>query len=135
MEAYNEYYHRHVYGNAKSDRSMILSAETASSEVYNTMWGPDEFNIKGVLKEYDCTASINQITAKTIFTCGEFDTGSPRACKKMSAKIHNSSIKIFKNCSHFPHLERKSNYLKCLRNFLNNTRPDGGFFQRLIRGG
>lgn len=131
LTAHHEYYKCHVYGSAESDRSITLSAEEASSEVYNKMWGLDEFSITGVLRDYDCTPRINKISAKTLLTCGEFDTASPRACKILSNKIRGSQVKVFKNSAHFPHLENKLEYVECLRRFLNEKQIlKGNFLSR-----
>jgi proline iminopeptidase len=133
MEAYHEYYTRHVYGKAQNDRAMQLSSQSAGNEVYETLWGPNEFEISGILKNYDCTERIEKISAKTLFTCGESDTGSPRACKIMSSKIKDSKMQVFKGCAHFPHLEKKAEYIGISRNFLNDSPLKPGFFQSLIR--
>lgn len=120
MELFNEYYKRHVYGNVQSERTMQKSAVAAGREVYQIMWGENEFNISGVLKDYDATEKLKNIKAKTLFTCGESDTGSPKACKELASNIPSSKIKVFKKCAHFPHLEQKLEYVECLRNFLND---------------
>lgn len=135
LAAHEEYYKWHVYGTAQSDRSIILSTEESSRDVYYKMWGPDEFTINGELKDYDCTGNINQVSARVLFTCGEFDTGSPRACKLIAKKIKGSSISIFPGCAHFPHLEKKEDYIRCIRSFLKDekVKPSGSLAAKLLR--
>lgn len=118
LKAHAEYYRRHVYGNTLSDRSISLSTQMSSALIYNTMWGKDEFSITGILKDYDCTDKIDRIRAKTLFIAGQYDTGSPRACHIMAKKLNGARVTILKECAHFPHLEKKSEYLMHLRTFL-----------------
>ena len=124
LRAHTEYYDRHVYGTAREDRSIALSTEEASNEIYHTLWGKDEICIDGILKDYDCRDRISEISAKTLFTCGEYDTGGPKSCKEMSRQILDSRLKVFPDCAHFPHLECKLDYVTCIRNFLNDQKID-----------
>lgn len=131
-KAFDEYYRRHVYGRAGTDRSITLATEEASAEVYHTMWGQDEIRIEGVLKDYDCCDRLHNITAKTLFICGEFDTGGPDSCRTMSKLVPNSTVKVIKDCAHFPHLEVKVEYTKYLRDFLSDRSAEKrSFFQTL----
>ncbi len=122
QEAFNLYYARHVYGKAAYDRSIVLSTDTASPEVYRTMWGQNEFSITGVLKDFECSDELSLITAKTLFTAGEKDTGSPKACRILSKQIPQSKVVTLRDCAHFPHLEKKEEYVKLLRSFLSDNK-------------
>ena len=47
-------------------------------EIYNIMWGPSEFSVKGNLKSFDCTSRLHEINCPTLFTCGRYDEATPR---------------------------------------------------------
>ncbi|MEH7250709.1 proline iminopeptidase-family hydrolase [Neobacillus niacini] len=87
-------------------------------EIYNIMWGPSEFSVKGNLKSFDCTSRLNEISCPTLFTCGRYDEATPASTEYFSTLVASGKIHIFENSAHMPYFEEKEEYLQVMGNFL-----------------
>lgn len=90
-------------------------------EVYNYMYGPSEFTVTGVLKDFDCTPHLENITVPVLLTCGEFDEATPETTRYYSSKFPNATMKIFEGASHEHHLEKAKEYIEAVRRFLKDV--------------
>jgi proline iminopeptidase len=88
-------------------------------EVYNIMWGPSEFTVRGNLKHFDSTSQLHEITCPTLFTCGRFDEATPESTEYYSSLAPNSKFHVFENSAHTPYIEERDEYLKVIGDFLN----------------
>jgi proline iminopeptidase len=48
-----------------------------AGNVYYHMWGPSEFTATGLLKDYDITGRLGEISVPTLYIAGEFDEARP----------------------------------------------------------
>lgn len=103
---------------------MLRSREAMNRSIYNIMWGPSEFFVTGILRDYDCTPNLHKIAISTLFTCGHFDEATPRTIEWYSKLLPKSEIFVFEQSAHMPHLEETESYLKVVRKFL--CRIDNG---------
>ncbi|SDN40258.1 proline iminopeptidase-family hydrolase [Bacillus sp. OK048] len=87
-------------------------------EIYNIMWGPSEFSVKGNLKSFDCTSRLNEISCPALFTCGRYDEATPASTEYFSTLVANGKIHIFENSAHMPYFEEKEEYLQVMGTFL-----------------
>ncbi|WP_174732180.1 proline iminopeptidase-family hydrolase [Mesobacillus harenae] len=90
-----------------------------SPEVYNIMWGPSEFSVKGNLKSFDCTPKLKEITCPTLFTCGRYDEATPETTEYYSRLTPDSSFFVFENSAHMPYVEEPEAYLTAIGKFMN----------------
>jgi proline iminopeptidase len=90
-------------------------------EVYNIMWGPSEFSVKGNLKEFDCTGRLGEITCPTLFTCGRFDEATPETTKFYSSLMPHSEFYIFEKSAHMPYIEEAEEYIHIVGSFLTSV--------------
>lgn len=97
---------------------MEKSEEGFSAEIYETMWGENEFVVTGNLKAYERVNRLGQITVPTLFTCGRRDECTPEATKFYSEHLPNSQMVVFRHSAHLPHLEETELYLATIRKFL-----------------
>lgn len=86
---------------------------------YLYMWGPSEFHATGTLLSYDRFNDLSKINIPTLFLCGEFDEATPSTVAKFHAKVSNSKMHVFNNCSHQAFFENKLEYQQVLLNFLD----------------
>ncbi len=70
------YYKRHVCRLAWPD-CLMRSLAKMGRQVYEHMWGPSEFGMTGILKDYDRTAHLKDIIVPTLFTCRRYDEATP----------------------------------------------------------
>jgi proline iminopeptidase len=87
-------------------------------EVYNIMWGPSEFSVKGNLKSFDCTQQLKEITVPTLFTCGRFDEATPESTEYYSRLTPQSKFHVFENSAHMPYVEEPEEFLRVVSEFL-----------------
>ncbi|TDL75834.1 alpha/beta fold hydrolase [Rhodococcus qingshengii] len=88
-------------------------------EIYNIMWGPSEFSVKGNLKFFDCTSRLHEISCPTLFTCGRYDEATPESTEYFSSLVPNGQFHVFENSAHLPYFEEKDEFLRVVGNFLN----------------
>jgi proline iminopeptidase len=93
-------------------------------EIYNIMWGPSEFSVKGNLKFFDCTSRLHEISCPTLFTCGRYDEATPESTEYFSSLMPNGQFHVFENSAHLPYFEEKDEFLRVVGNFLNKIDLD-----------
>ena len=87
-----------VYSNSFYTRKTPISADIDSANlatgwnVYNYMWGANEFFALGTLKNYDRTKELSSIKVPTLYTCGDFDSATPKNVKILPKS--NTKFKI-----------------------------------------
>jgi len=96
---------------------------TVNRAIYMYMWGPSEFRATGTLKDFDVTPYLHTIDVPTYYTCGEFDTASPRATEYYASLMPNATFRVFKGAGHSHTAECTEEYNKYLREFLNSIDP------------
>jgi proline-specific peptidase len=92
-----------------------------NDEVYETMWGANEFTVTGNLKEYDRTSRLHEVTAPTLFTCGRYDEATPATVATYQERVKGAEAAVFQHSSHMAHLEEETAYLHVVRNFLQKV--------------
>ncbi|MDQ0200165.1 proline iminopeptidase-family hydrolase [Neobacillus ginsengisoli] len=90
-------------------------------EVYNIMWGPSEFHVKGNLKDFDCTKQLKEITCPTLFTCGRFDEATPETTEYYSSQTPHSKFHVFEKSAHMPYIEEPDEYLRIVKEFMKSV--------------
>jgi L-proline amide hydrolase len=120
-EATMEFYRRHVCRLPKWPPELNKTFEkfSAHPQVYNTMWGPNEFNVTGSLKDWSVVDRLNGIDVPTLILSGRYDESTPLINKTLNDGINDSEWMVFEKSSHMPHLEESEAYLTVLGNFLN----------------
>jgi proline-specific peptidase len=88
-------------------------------EVYNTMNGPSEFHVIGVLKDWDIVDRLGEIHAPTLVISGRYDEATPVIAETVQRGIPASEWILFENSSHMPHVEETERYLQVLTGFLD----------------
>jgi L-proline amide hydrolase len=90
-------------------------------EVYNTMNGPSEFHVIGVIKDWDIVNRLGEIQVPTLVLSGRYDEATPVIAETVHRGIPGSEWVLFENSSHTPHLEETECYLQVLDQFLSHV--------------
>jgi proline iminopeptidase len=101
-------------------------AQYRNPEIYNIMWGPSEFSVKGNLKSFDCTPQLKEISCPTLYTCGRFDEATPESTQYFSSLTPDSRFHVFENSAHMAYLEEEEEFLEVIGKFLievDSTEP------------
>jgi proline-specific peptidase len=97
----------------------ILDALESSNQVYEVMWGKNEFSITGNLKSWDRTSDLNQITLPVKIISGEFDESTPEVNRVLSEGLENADWTLMPGCSHLPNLENPQPYMTLIQDFMD----------------
>ncbi|MBF0466264.1 MAG: proline iminopeptidase-family hydrolase [Nitrospirae bacterium] len=95
------------------------SLERLNQEIFNTMVGTSIFDFTGNLKDYDITDKLKGLSIPVLVTFGAYEEKFSNTGTYYSSKIPGAKLVIFNNSSHMPHLEQKSEYINCVREFLS----------------
>jgi proline iminopeptidase len=115
-----------VYSNSFYTRKTPISADIDSANlrtgwnVYNYMWGPNEFFALGTLKNYDRTKELRSIKVPTLYTCGDFDSATPKTVKYYQSLTSNSRLEVFKNAGHYTMHDNPEENIKAISDFLDS---------------
>jgi proline-specific peptidase len=90
-------------------------------EVYNTMNGPSEFYVIGVLKKWDIVDRLGEIHIPTLVISGRYDEATPVIAETVHCGIPGSEWVLFENSAHLPHVEETEHFLQVLREFLDRV--------------
>ena len=116
-----EIYRRHLCRMRPWPLALERALAGASSVVYNTMWGPNEFSVTGNLADYDRTDRLSEISVPTLLTCGRYDEATPAATAWYQSLIPGSSMVVFEESAHLSHLEEVDRYMATMREFLHEA--------------
>jgi proline iminopeptidase len=89
-----------------------------NAQVYETMQGPDEFNIVGNYKDWDRWNDLHRITVETLLLVGRHDTMSPAQIEKMSRLMPHARAVVCENGSHMAMYDDQARYFAALLAFL-----------------
>src|SRR5579884_1313955 len=102
-------------------------AERAFSKighVYHVMNGPSEFHVTGVIKDWDRTDRLSEISVPTLILSGRYDESTPIINQVLHKGIAGSEWVLLEDCSHLSHIEAPELYMQTVNNFLNRIERD-----------
>lgn len=115
-------YHRHLCRADPWPLPVKRSIEGISTDVYGTMWGPNEFCCVGSLKDWDRISDMKRIKVPCLIMNGAHDELTPACAIGMRDALPNTELKIFRNSAHMPFWEEPDAYFATLRAFLDKHR-------------
>lgn len=82
-------------------------------EVYQYMWGQNEYDITGTLKDMNITGILREINVPVLFVCGEYDEILPDTVIGYSKMVPQGSFHVVKEGTHtFFNCMTKEEYAK-----------------------
>jgi proline iminopeptidase len=93
----DNYYARRKPVSPSLDSSMIQMG----GNVYEYMWGSNEFQATGTLKNYDRTADLGRIAVPILYIAGEFDSARPSTVRYYQSLTPSSRLLIVPGAGHF----------------------------------
>jgi pimeloyl-ACP methyl ester carboxylesterase len=91
------------------------------NQTYLTMNGPTEFDVIGLLREWDRTADLATITVPTLITCGRYDEITPACSQTILDGLPNARLEIFEHSAHVAHLEEGERFADVVERFLREV--------------
>ena len=89
-----------------------------NAQVYETMQGPDEFNIVGNYKDWDRWSDLHRIGVETLLLVGRHDTMAPAQIERMSHLMPRARAVVCENGSHMAMYDDQARYFAALLDFL-----------------
>ena len=118
-EADKEYWRRHVCRLEPEPEPLRRARAKFGKQVYETMWGPNEFTVTGTLKDWDVSARLGEIQVPTLITSGRHDECTPTLVEVLHRGIAGSEWVLFEESAHMPHLEETERYLEVVSSFFD----------------
>jgi proline-specific peptidase len=128
-EAEVEFKRRHICRLDPEPEVLARSRAKFGVQVYETMWGPNEFTVTGTLKDWDVVGRLGEIRVPTLITSGSHDECTPALVEPLHRGIPGSEWVLFEESAHMPYLEEPEGYLQVVGGFLDRVeraRPAGG---------
>jgi pimeloyl-ACP methyl ester carboxylesterase len=108
---------RHFFRGEDEPLELVRMREEKSSEVYEAMWGRNEWTMTGALGGWDVRSRLGELKMPTLVLRGAHDLSTPAISKTLTDGIPHAREVVFEESSHTPVLEETERYLNFLRDF------------------
>lgn len=89
-----------------------------AANLYNAMWGPNEFRATGSLRDYDGEPLLARIAAPTLFLIGDSDEVTEATARHFTAATPGARLHMIADAAHRAQSDQPEAYVKALRNWL-----------------
>ncbi len=90
-------------------------------DVYKILWGDrGEFEVTGVLRDWDRLEDLSRISVPTLLLIGRYDLTPVSTAEDMNRRIPRSKLVVFEDSGHFMYLEESDKFLSEVRRFLKS---------------
>jgi len=120
-EQEQEFFRRHVCRLEPQPEALRRSRKQFGKQVYETMWGPNEFTVTGTLREWDVIGRLGEIRLPALITSGRYDECTPAIVEPLHRGLEDSEWVLFENSAHMPYLEEPELYLELVGSFLERV--------------
>jgi proline iminopeptidase len=118
LAASEVYYERHMYAGKRPDPLDACKGAPWNEEIYEYMWGPQEFFATGTLVDFDVTARLHEIDVPVLFLTGEFDEARPETVAGFQKLVPGAQFMVIKGAGHATLEKKPEEYRSILENFL-----------------
>jgi proline iminopeptidase len=115
------FYERHFCRRLPWPEPVQRAMAGSNDDVYLAMWGPSEFHMTGVLKDYDRSARLHEIDGPVLFLCGRYDEATPETTAWYQSLVPGAELAVIEDASHTPHVEQPEATLAAVRSFLHRA--------------
>ena len=120
-QAEAEFRRRHICRLDPEPEVLVRARAKFGLQVYETMWGRNEYTVTGTLKEWDVTNRLGEIRQPTLITSGRHDECTPTLVEPLHRGIAGSDWVIFEESAHMSYLEEPERYLQVVGDFLDRV--------------
>ena len=90
--------------------------------VYEAMWGPTEFTVRGTLKNWSVEKELHLIKVPTFFINGDQDEATPVMQRFMKARVKGSQYYCIKGASHMAPAEAPLEWMQATEKWLGSKK-------------
>jgi pimeloyl-ACP methyl ester carboxylesterase len=95
--------------------------EQKGKQPYEVMWGPQEWEPTGRLRDWDVRPRLGEIELPTLITSGRYDCCTPKLAEEAHRGIPGSEWVLFEDSSHTAFVEEPERYRAVLSDFLERA--------------
>lgn len=95
-----------------------LSLAELNQNVYQTMWGPSEFTMRGNLRDFDQIPKLKTLHMPVLITGGRYDEARPETLAYAASQMPQARLITYKHSAHVAFLEETQRYIRDLRRFI-----------------
>lgn len=121
--AVDEFSRRHLCRRQPVPEGVEVEFEHLNHTVYEAMWGPNEFEPSGSLKDFDATPWIGEIGVPALFTCGRYDEATPQTTAHHASLVPGAVFHVFEESAHKTYAEEPGAYVQVVGDFLDRFDP------------
>lgn len=129
-DAVTAYYRRHLCRLDPWPECLTRTFEKMGTAVYERMWGPSEFTVRGTLRGYERAGDLGKLALPALFTCGRHDEATPETVAFYRRSLPGAEFAVFEDASHSHHIEKPAEYLAAVRDFLRRAETPSSRRQR-----
>ena len=89
-----------------------------ATNIYNAMWGPNEFRATGSLADYDGEPLLQRIAAPTLFLIGDSDEVTPETARRFTSETPAARLAILADAAHRAQSDQPGAYVATLAEWL-----------------
>ena len=117
-EAINLFYNTYYTTKQPISEDMQKTIDGVGYNVYEYMWGKEDYVVTGTLKGYDVTSKLSQVNVPTFYLTGEFDAARPSTVQHYSELTPNSKFHVITNAGHQTVHDNPMETISVIRDFL-----------------
>jgi proline-specific peptidase len=122
LAAVEVFYHRHLCRADPWPEALVKSVEQMDGNpVYLTLNGPTEFDVIGLLRDWDRSADLHRIASPTLITVGRYDELTPACAQTILEGVPDGRLVLFEESAHIAHLEEGERYAEVVEAFLREA--------------
>lgn len=118
-----DFMQRYVYRQKPQAQCYQRAGQKSGLQVYSTMGGSSEFDVRGVLKNWDISDRLGEIDVPTLCLNGIYDECTPIVVKQIVEGIPGCRWVLLPHSAHLSHLEQPQETLAAFSAFLNQHDP------------
>ena len=117
-QAMNQFYQNFYFRKLPPSVDLDSTMNNIGLNVYQHMWGTNEFVATGILKNYDKTKDLEKIKVPTLYITGEFDGARPKTVRSYHSLTPNSKMKVIQGAGHVTMHDAPDKNIKIINDFL-----------------
>jgi pimeloyl-ACP methyl ester carboxylesterase len=117
----DEFRRRHIIRLDPEPELLARARKQFGKQVYEAMWGPNEFTVTGTLKGWDVIERLGEIDVPTLVTSGRYDECTPKLVEPLVQGIRGAEWVLFEDSAHMAYLEEPERYLEVVGGFLDRV--------------
>lgn len=120
---YNRFLTRRTWP-SKYSNSDCKNVPGFNKKIYNYMWGPSEFTMRGTLRDFDRVDDLSRLSQPVLFIIGEYDEVLPETAYDYHKRTPYSQVRIIKDAAHSQLRDQPEKYTDAIRQFLRSVESE-----------